>query len=60
MEDIEIAVQVLQETEKACLVYEGTKKVWISRSVINGYTEDRGRIVSVFIPDWLAEQKGLI
>lgn len=58
--DIEIAVDVRGETDKALKVFDGKTECWIPRSKISDECEDKGRIVSIFIPEWLALEKGLI
>jgi len=58
--DIEIAVEVRGETDKALKVFDGKVEVWIPKSNISDECEDKGRIVSIFIPEWLALEKGLI
>jgi len=63
-ETIEIACEVRRQTDKAWLVYDGAREVWIARSQITDYVEEQGligkRITSIFIPVWLATEKGLI
>ena len=61
MSDVEIAVDVRAETEKALLVFDGKIEVWIPKSQINDQCEERdGTITSIFISEWMAEEKGLI
>jgi len=64
MSDIEIAVEVKRETTAAYLVNDGRVDVWIPKSQISDYTEERGlfgpKITSIFVPEWLAKDKGLI
>jgi hypothetical protein len=60
MKDIEIAVEVRVETPKALLVFDGKTEVWIPKSQINDQCEEKGKITSIFITEWLATQKGLI
>jgi hypothetical protein len=57
---IEIAVEVVAETPKALLVTDGDKQVWIPRSQIHDYCEEKGKVTSIFITEWLATEKGLI
>ena len=63
-ETIEIACEVRRETDKAWLVFDGVQEVWIAKSQISDYTEDTGlfgtKVCSIFIPVWLATEKGLI
>ena len=57
---IEIEVEVVAETPKAMLVNDGKKEVWIPRSQIKDYCEEKGKVTSIFITEWLATEKGLI
>lgn len=58
--DIEIACEVIAETEKALLIHDGKQKVWIAKSQIRDECETDGKISSIFITEWLANEKGLI
>jgi len=58
--DIEIACNVLRETAKAYLIHDGKQEVWIPKSQISDECVDKNRIISIFIPEWLANEKGLI
>ena len=58
--EVEIACQVKHETDRAYLVDTGDGEHWIPKSQVSDYCADKdGVINSVFIPDWLAEEKGL-
>ena len=57
---IEVAVDVKAKTDKAYLVTDGTVEEWIPRSMIEDECEENGEISSIFIPEWLAQKKGLI
>lgn len=63
-ETIEIACEVRRQTDKAWLVYDGAREVWIAKSQITDHVEERGlismKVTSIFIPVWLATEKGLI
>ncbi len=63
-ETIEIACEVHRETEKAWLIFDGVREVWIARSQITDYMEEAGlfgrKVTSIFIPVWLATEKGLV
>ena len=60
-QDIEIAVKVLGETALAYRVdFGGKVPVWIPKSQISDECEDKGKLVSIFIPEWLATEKGMI
>lgn len=62
--DVEIACEVRVETDKALLIFDGTKEVWIPKSQIRDQCEEPGmfgsKIISIFISEWLAGEKGLI
>lgn len=62
--DIEIAVRVLRTTEKAVQVdFGGKELVWVPRSQINDWGPGTGELEgaeSIFIPEWLAMEKGMI
>lgn len=60
--EIEIAVTVKARTDKALLVYDGKTEVWIPRSMISDWSPDTDNdleITSIFLPEWLATDKGL-
>lgn len=60
-QDIEIAVKILGETEKAYKVdFGGKEPAWVPKSQISDSCEERGKIISIFIPEWLANEKGMI
>ena len=52
---VDIAGQILHETEKAWLVDTGDAKVWFPKSLVED--NDDGTFT---IPEWLAKDKGLI
>lgn len=58
--DIEIACEVRAETAKAYLIYDGKVECWIPKSQVNDECEEKGKITSIFISEWLATEKGLI
>lgn len=51
---VEISVEVQRETEKAYLCFDGKVQAWISKSQITDYSEEKGKITSIFIQEWLA------
>lgn len=57
--DIEIACEIRAESAKAYLVYDGKTEVWIPKSQVSDDCEENGKITSIFIPEWLATEKGL-
>lgn len=59
-QEVEIACEIKRETEKAFLIFDGKEEVWLPKSQITDQCESGGQIVSVFIPEWLAMEKGLI
>ena len=63
-ETVEIPCEIRKHTDKALLVYDGAREVWIARSQITDLVEEQGlidkRITSIFVPLWLAREKGLI
>lgn len=59
-EDIEIAVEVITQTDSAFCVDTGlTENVWIPKSQISDSDDDYNP-TCIFIPEWLALEKGLI
>ena len=60
MSDVEIAVEVRGSTDKALLVFDGKTEAWVPKSQINDQCEEKGVITSIFITEWMAEQKGFI
>lgn len=52
---IEIAADVLHETEKAWLISDGGEAVWVPKSQV----EDNGD-GTFTMPEWLARAKGFI
>lgn len=57
---IEVEVELRGGTDKAIKVSNGKIEAWIPRSQITDECEDKGRLISIFIPTWLAHEKGLI
>lgn len=60
MSDIEIAVEIRGQTEKAYRIFDGKTECWIPKSQVRDYCEEKGVITSIFITEWLAGEKGLI
>ena len=59
--EVEIAVEVKAETEKAYLMYDGEKEAWIAKSQIKDHSvDDEGGIASILLAEWFAEKVGLI
>ena len=57
--DIEVTVDIVRETEKALLINDGTQEVWLPKSQIT-WTLRRDGMLDISMPEWLAEEKGLI
>ncbi len=60
MSIIEVAVHVKHKTDKAYLVTDGVTECWIPRAMIDDECEEKGEVTSIFIPEWLATEKGLV
>jgi hypothetical protein len=60
--DIEIGVVVKRSTERAIKVNFGVKEeVWIPKSLIRDWVgESIDTAESIFIPEWIAREKGMI
>lgn len=59
-DEIEIDVEVRAETDLALLVYNGSVTVWVPKSQITDQCEEEGKIISIFLREWLAIDKGLV
>ena len=57
---VEVAVTLERETEKAFLVNEGYKSVWVPKSQVTLNFGKNGVVESITLPEWLAYDKGLI
>lgn len=58
---VDIACERRHETEKAILIFDGTKEVWLAKSQCEFYPDDgihRHGIVAM--PEWLAIEKELV
>jgi len=51
----DMAAEVHAETDKALLLFDGTKKAWVPKSQV----EDN-RNGTFTMPQWLAEEKGFV
>lgn len=61
--DVELEVQVLAQTDRAIKVRTGMGEAWIPISQISDYSgsEDLDhRVETIFVPEWLATEKGLV
>ena len=63
-EVVEIQCEVKWATEKAWLIFDGVREVWIATSQISDQVDEPGmfgtKVTSIFVPLWLARDKGLI
>ena len=65
-EMVELEVRVLQTSAMALNVWAETvgRSAWVPKSVVDDYTSSTGELDSsttgIFIPRWMAEQKGLV
>jgi hypothetical protein len=53
---IDVAAELRHETDKAFLVFDGTREVWLPKSMVE-YDSTDGTFA---MPEWLAMDKGLI
>ncbi len=58
--EVEIACEIRGETALAYRVYDGKVTEWVPKSQITDYCEESNVITSVFIPEWLALEKGFL
>jgi hypothetical protein len=56
---IDIAVELVHQTEKAWLVNDGVKDHWIPKS-IGEMDHQQGRVYELTIPEWMATEKGIL
>jgi hypothetical protein len=58
------SLEIIHETESAFLLDDGYEEVWIPKSQIHNIQDfahvEIGDVVNIEIPEWLAEDKGLI
>lgn len=61
VKEVEIEGRVKKETERAYLFDNGKVEAWVPKSAVTDQSEDdRGVIESIFIPEWMATDKGLV
>lgn len=53
---VDIAGELRRETDKAYLIFDGTKEVWLPKSQVEYDADDK----TFAMPEWLALDKGLI
>jgi hypothetical protein len=59
-DEVEIACELVHETDRALLINDGRQEVWVPRSQILDQKEKNGVLESITIPEWLAEEKDLV
>lgn len=57
---IDVHVDILRETDKAWLVSDGDREVWLPKSQVDTDGLEVGCSGPIFLPEWLALDKGLI
>jgi hypothetical protein len=62
--DVELEVRVKAVTNKAILVStDGSNQVWLPKSQISDWSDSEEldhHTTSIFVPEWLAIEKGLV
>lgn len=59
--EVEIAVEVRRETDRAFLVFDGKTEAWVPKSLVSDQSErDDGSIETIFVPEWFATERGLL
>jgi len=59
-ETVEVFGEIRKETDKAMLLFDGVREVWIPKSMIEYSDTNKYGQTLVEIPEWLAYDKGLI
>jgi hypothetical protein len=62
-EKIEVSVTFKHITDRAVLVNDGDKDIWLPLSMVDGgdiMAMEPGDVVELLLPEWLAKEKGLI
>ncbi len=58
---VEIACELRHETEKAFLIHDGTKEIWLPKSMVEFELDKPGATSgTATMPEWFAQEKGLI
>ena len=57
---IDLTLEKRHETEKAIQFSDGDRIVWLAKSQIECEPAGGGKLCIVTLPEWLAEEKGLI
>lgn len=58
--EAEVSVTIKRETLDAYLVDHGRGECWVPKSQITDICEDGDRVISIFVPEWLAVEKGMV
>jgi hypothetical protein len=57
----ELEVELVTETDAACLLSDGINEEWLPKSLLEDDMEHLGNgLVRVVFPEWIAEEKGFI
>ncbi len=56
---VELELEVVHETADAILVFDGDDQIWIPKSLLDEWPEV-GETKTIEIPEWFAEEKGLV
>lgn len=56
---IDITGELRHETAAAVMIFDGSKEVWLPKSLVEIAPNDDGKTVTVSLPEWLAEKEGL-
>lgn len=63
-EMIDVTVTFKRATDKALLVNDGDRDIWLPLSQVKCdedlRTADEGDVLELLVPEWLAKEKGLI
>jgi hypothetical protein len=54
----DIAAELRHETDRAYLIFDGSKQVWLPKSMVEHSDHDGADIFTM--PEWLAKEKGLL
>jgi len=59
---VEVVVELKADPPKAkaILISDGDKEIWVPRSIIEGIEPVKGTMIEITIPEWFAQDKGLI
>lgn len=57
---IEFSAEIIHETDKAYLLSDGTDEFWMPKSQIKSERDLGDGNVELEIPEWLAEDKGIV